>query len=468
MKKFFCVVVSVLMLFMMQSPAMAYEAVNFEQPINVTTNSSISIAEDLMGIAFDRTSITTENVQLAGCEYTEMTDQNDVKITIDQNGELVRFNAIYAKKSGIGLATKEKKNFAAIQENRIVDVFNIDQTYEKTSMENNGEYSSYSYIKEYRNGLQNPFESVKITCNIHTGDVVIATKFDHEPNSTIAEIDEDEAILAAAQSEYYAAGSAVTSCQLAFILPSMFLNETVARYGAGDEAILCYKIVYDSGYIIYVDAMDAEPVAVDEIMAYNSASFTIKEVSATTNPSAYNRRPSTPKTCSELNAYRVENIELSESGFERLGYNTVAQNNPYEDKTINEDVATFLDGASSYGFYFCGHASSDVLAYKYHTILKREDVSGNWRFVFLDGCETAIDTGWAEQFNIYGQSGRAYLGWFDTVELANTHQFQEYFWPRVGNKAIQALALDAANSVPGQGTTPIRFWGDTSYTGVVG
>lgn len=61
----------------------------------------------------------------------------------------------------------------------------------------------------------------------------------------------------------------------------MFSNEKVARYGSGDQAILCYKIVYDGGYIIYVDAMDAEPIAVDEIMAYNSASFTIKEVSAT-------------------------------------------------------------------------------------------------------------------------------------------------------------------------------------------
>ena len=109
-----------------------------------------------------------------------------------------------------------------------------------------------------------------------------------------------------------------------------------------------------------------------------------------------------------------------------------------------------------------------MLAFKYNTILRRTNVSGNWRFVFLDGCETAVDTGWAEPFNIYGRSGRAYLGWFDTVQLVYTHQFQDYFWPRVGNKAIQALALDAANSVPGQGTTPIRFWGDTSYTGVVG
>lgn len=64
--------------------------------------------------------------------------------------------------------------------------------------------------------------------------------------------------------------------------------------------------------------------------------------------------------------------------------------------------------------------------------------------------------------------GREYLGWSDTVLLVNTHQFQEYFWPRVGTKAIQALAVDAANSVPGSGTTPIRFWGDASYNGRVG
>lgn len=467
MKKVFCVVLAVLMLFTMQIPAMAHGENIWENQADFAENSALVKAEDLMGFSFDRTSVTAESVRLAGCEYTEMTDQNDVKITVDQSGNLVRFNSIYAKKTENNMPVREKKNAAVVKEN-IADLFSIDQTYEVTSLENYGEYGGYSYIKEYQNGLQNPFESVKVTYNTHTGDVVIATKFDHAPNSTMAQIDENEAITAAAQSEYYAAESTVSSCVLTFILPSMFSNEKVARYGSGDQAILCYKIVYDGGYIIYVDAMDAEPIAVDEIMAYNSASFTIKEVSATTNPNAYNRRPSTPQMCSELNAYRVENIELSESGFARLGYTTVDQDNPYEDATINEDVATFLDGDSSYGFYFCGHANSNVLAFKYNTILRRTNVSGNWRFVFLDGCETAVDTGWAEQFNIYGRSGRAYLGWFDTVQLVYTHQFQDYFWPRVGNKAIQALALDAANSVPGQGTTPIRFWGDTSYTGVVG
>lgn len=293
MKKVFCVVLAVLMLFTMQIPAMAHGENIWESQADFAENSAIVKAEDLMGFSFDRTSVTAESVRLAGCEYTEMTDQNDVKITVDQSGNLVRFNSIYAKKTENNMPVREKKNAAVVKEN-IADLFSIDQTYEVTSLENYGEYGGYSYIKEYQNGLQNPFESVKVTYNTHTGDVVIATKFDHAPNSTMAQIDENEAITAAAQSEYYAAESTVSSCVLTFILPSMFSNEKVARYGSGDQAILCYKIVYDGGYIIYVDAMDAEPIAVDEIMAYNSASFTIKEVSATTNPNAYNRRPSTP------------------------------------------------------------------------------------------------------------------------------------------------------------------------------
>ena len=76
--------------------------------------------------------------------------------------------------------------------------------------------------------------------------------------------------------------------------------------------------------------------------------------------------------CSELNAYRVEKIELSESGFARLGYTTVDQDNPYDDATINEDVATFLDGDSSYGFYFCGHANSNAVSYTHLDVYKRQ------------------------------------------------------------------------------------------------
>lgn len=430
------------------------------------TETSILKAEEIMGIEFDKSDISTENFDLSGCVFTELTDRNDVKITLDQEGNIVRFNTIYAEKDNKSNDKIEVKGNISTNNEKILNLFSLDQSYEMSKQENYGEYYGYSYIKEYSNGLQNPFDSVKVLFDAATNSIVIATKFKHEPNSIVANITIDEAIDSAERSEYYALGSTVTDWKLTYILPSMFENDKVKRYSNENEAVLCYKIVYDDGCIIYVDAMDAEPVAVDEIMAINSASFTIHEVSASTHPNAYNRRPSSVATCKELNGYRDENILLSERGFRKLGYNAVGQNNPYTDNTINTDMSSFISGDNSYGFYFCGHASPDVLAYKYHTILRRENVSGNWRFVFLDGCETAVDTGWATQFNIYGKKGRAYLGWFDTVELVNTHKFQKYFWPRVGTKEIQALALDAANAVSGAGTTPIRFWGDSSYTGV--
>lgn len=159
-------------------PAMAHGENIWESQADFAENSALVKAEDLMGFSFDRTSVTAESVRLAGCEYTEMTDQNDVKITVDQSGNLVRFNSIYAKKTENNMPVREKKNAAVVKEN-IADLFSIDQTYEVTSLENYGEYGGYSYIKEYQNGLQNPFESVKVTYNTHTGDVVIATKFDH-------------------------------------------------------------------------------------------------------------------------------------------------------------------------------------------------------------------------------------------------------------------------------------------------
>ena len=40
------------------------------------------------------------------------------------------------------------------------------------------------------------------------------------------------------------------------------------------------------------------------------------------------------------------------------------------------------------------------------------------------------------------------------------------FWPLIdGNRSVRQAAVDAAAGVDGDGTTPIRFYGDRSYTG---
>ena len=116
MKKVFCVVLAVLMLFTMQIPAMAHGENIWESQADFAENSALVKAENLMGLSFDRTSATAESVRLAGCEYTEMTDQNDVKITVDQSGNLVRFNSIYAKKTENNMPLREKKNAAVVED----------------------------------------------------------------------------------------------------------------------------------------------------------------------------------------------------------------------------------------------------------------------------------------------------------------------------------------------------------------
>ena len=102
----------------------------------------------------------------------------------------------------------------------------------------------------------------------------------------------------------------------------------------------------------------------------------------------------------------------------------------------------------------------------------RDDIHGNWRFVFLDACYSAAGTGWSNQFNIYSYSqSRAFLGWSDTVEGGNSTDFSSAFFPEViaGNHSnnIRDAAVWAADQVPGHHTAPIKFIGDRTYRGFV-
>ena len=62
MKKVFCVVLAVLLLFTMQIPAMAHGENIWESQADFAENSALVKAEDLMGFSFDRTSVTAESV----------------------------------------------------------------------------------------------------------------------------------------------------------------------------------------------------------------------------------------------------------------------------------------------------------------------------------------------------------------------------------------------------------------------
>lgn len=103
---------------------------------------------------------------------------------------------------------------------------------------------------------------------------------------------------------------------------------------------------------------------------------------------------------------------------------------------------------------------------RYIGVLNKKDVEGNWHFVFIDTCHSADDTSWADAFNITdSHANRAFLGWNGKVYPSKTAAFADAFWPLVGTMSIQNAAVQAADEVPGKGTTPIRFYGDDYYYG---
>lgn len=94
------------------------------------------------------------------------------------------------------------------------------------------------------------------------------------------------------------------------------------------------------------------------------------------------------------------------------------------------------------------------------------EVSGNWHLVYIDACNSKRNNNFPNSLNITGRSQRAYLGWATEVGVVAANEFNNYFWETyVTHYTIQQAAVKAAADVPGSGTTPIRFSGDSSWYG---
>ena len=93
-------------------------------------------------------------------------------------------------------------------------------------------------------------------------------------------------------------------------------------------------------------------------------------------------------------------------------------------------------------------------------------ISGNWDFVYIDSANSAASTELANAFHTVGYTNRCFLGWNGVVTTANADTFNYYFWlTYVGTSSIRNAAINAASCVPGAGTTPIKLYGSTTYTG---
>jgi hypothetical protein len=145
-----------------------------------------------------------------------------------------------------------------------------------------------------------------------------------------------------------------------------------------------------------------------------------------------------------------------------------------EDRHSRKKLEALYTRYNKDAFYFCGHGNDDPSDPRisvenkddeFNAVLYSSEAVGNWHFVFLDACHTGRSV-WADTFNISSSySDRAYLGWDGTVDTQPAYEFAQEFWPLVGTMSIRDAAVYAANQVPGSGTTPIRFFGDSSYDG---
>lgn len=150
------------------------------------------------------------------------------------------------------------------------------------------------------------------------------------------------------------------------------------------------------------------------------------------------------------------------NGFNKLRYNVSNENFFSKTSFLN----WINESSNNYAFYVSTHGrDGEIIDTNYNTIHHYE-LSGNWHLVYIDACESKASNKFPNALRITGYNLRAYLGWKTSVMSYYSNQFNKYFWNTyVTRYPIQRAASKAAADVPGQGTTPIRFSGDTSWYG---
>lgn len=159
--------------------------------------------------------------------------------------------------------------------------------------------------------------------------------------------------------------------------------------------------------------------------------------------------------------------------YSRLGYSPITSLCS-DDFSMKTKIMNFLQQSNAYGFYFSGHGSRDTIAIQYPRgtciwNLQRTTIAsygGNWKFVFLDACNTGTTT-WASAFNITNNTpNRAYMGWSDTIIDKNATAFAQVFFQLLGSTPIYNEAKWARNELSNL-TLPFYFCGDRDYVGKV-
>lgn len=154
--------------------------------------------------------------------------------------------------------------------------------------------------------------------------------------------------------------------------------------------------------------------------------------------------------------------------FNKLGYiNAGYYANTYYTVNNKQDVLNWINySGNNYGFYIYAHGTQnwiEVVQGDSSTYIYPNEISGNWHLVFLDSCSCNATNAFATKFHTDGYSNRATLGWYTIIQHVDSADWWWRFNDVAGTTNLRAACLDAAGKC--SGSTPIRMYGDTSWSG---
>lgn len=313
-----------------------------------------------------------------------------------------------------------------------------------------------SFQKKYDN-IYNQYESVKMFFNPTTKEIISLSKFDEKPTDTefvytIDDIEEkvntyNEFINNKLQEKFdenIFYEMELNEAELTYIKPNSFFLNTNGNEYETQEIRMAWKINCTGNLTVYIDAENGN------LIKGQRARYEEAQVQ---NANFY---PLYDRFC----------VNSAKIGFQKLGYNTSTT------MASESEIKNWISDSSGahYGYFVVTHGNNigGNLSFDSSegTKIYPNDIRGNWHLVFIDACYSKDNNQFAQAFKITGYSNRAYLGWEGIIYEDYDADFQAYFWENeVTTSSIQQAAKDAASRVPGSGTTPIRFSGDTSWWG---
>lgn len=198
-----------------------------------------------------------------------------------------------------------------------------------------------------------------------------------------------------------------------------------------------YKVIYKD-VSVWIDGSDGRVLLLDKLKGMEGKAF---YVSLTFEPE------------NAVNLREIMSI---------LGYNTSIE------YANSDKIKSYLKGYYSYGFTFSGHGSSNSIASDFGDVYP-SDVSGVWKFVFLDSCNSANGYEWSNAFNIYDNSkNRIFMGWYTTVEMTLSNKFCRNLNLCIKDDSSLYFYTNLWNAInKTDDYYPIRFRGDKQWNGKI-